>query len=241
MAGLDKDAQPELRLVLVRHAQSANKRRASGEEASKDPELSDLGYQQAESLSQRLLDFLADRKVDRRSPLLVASSPMQRCLLTILPAVQRLRLPPGRCLCHGACFEYGCAGSDYRGSPEEQIVSEFPDFQTVGFGVEGRWDCRSSGRREDDGEFVARGVRIVKWLREEGLARLRALDAGGPAAPTLVLTIHQTLGDLLCHLLLQGTADGWEYGDLRHRMQNATLTEVLLHTGGGATLGVRNL
>lgn len=229
-----------MRLLLVRHAQSANKRRASGEEASKDPGLSDLGLQQADSLCERLLDILSERKVDRRSGLLVVSSPMLRCLLTIQPAVERLRLARGRCLCHGACFEYGCAGAEFRGSTEEEVVLGFPDFQPVGFGAEGRWDCRSRGRREEDADFVARGNRVVKWIREEGLARLRALGADGPSAPTLILTTHQTFGDLLCHLLLEGSAERWEYGNVRHRLQNAAVTEIFLHAGGGAAFGVRN-
>jgi len=240
MSGQDAAGQPQMRLLLVRHAQSANKRRNSGEEASKDPGLSDLGLQQAEQLGHRLLDFLAERRVDRRSGLLVVSSPMLRCLLTIQPTVARLKLAPGRCICHGACFEYGCAGTEFSGSTEEDILTRFPDFQPVGFGAQGRWDYRGNSKKEEDSEFLVRGARIVKWLREEGLTRLRASSAEGPM-PTLILTTHQTLGDLLCHLLVEGTADRWEYGSLRYRMQNAGTTEIFLHAGGAATFGQRHL
>ena len=43
-----------VRLLVVRHAQSGNKGRADGEPASPDPELTNLGYQQAEALGREL-------------------------------------------------------------------------------------------------------------------------------------------------------------------------------------------
>lgn len=234
-------AEPRpLRLLLVRHAQSANKRRASGEEASKDPGLSDLGHQQAKDLADRLRDFLSGHRVDVRSGLLVVSSPMLRCLLTIQPTVEQLGLSPGCCLCHGGCFEYGCAGTAFAGSLQEEIAANFPDFLPVGFRDDGHWDYHGSNKKEEDSEFVARGERIAKWLRGDAAAQLRA-PTGHGSMPTLILVTHQTLGDLLCHLLIEGTAERWEYGSLRHRLQNAVGTEIFLHPGGGAAFGLRHV
>eukprot|EP00416_Gambierdiscus_australes_P010306 CAMPEP_0171137096 /NCGR_PEP_ID=MMETSP0766_2-20121228/132756_1 /TAXON_ID=439317 /ORGANISM="Gambierdiscus australes, Strain CAWD 149" /LENGTH=169 /DNA_ID=CAMNT_0011600663 /DNA_START=1 /DNA_END=505 /DNA_ORIENTATION=- len=158
---------------------------------------------------------------------------MLRCLLTIQPAIDRLKLPVGSCLCHGACFEYGCAGTAYGGTPQEEIIARFPDFQPVGFNAEGLWDYRGSSSKEVDAEFVARAIRIVKWLRSEAASRLRMPEG---SMPTVVLATHQTLGDVICHLLMEGSCEHWEYGTVRYRLQNASGMEILLQTGSGGLL-----
>merc|ERR1712176_543257 len=150
-----------------------------------------------------------------RSGLLIISSPMRRCLLTIRPAVKYLAdaLPPECCLCHGACFEYGCAGTEHAGSSTAEIAKEFPEFLPVGFNLEGRWDYKGASPKENEEECRIRGARIVQWLLSSGTAALRT--AVPPSCtpsrrqhPTMILAAHQTIADLVCHLLLRGTTDG---------------------------------
>eukprot|EP00930_Biecheleria_cincta_P042268 TRINITY_DN29079_c0_g1_i1.p1 TRINITY_DN29079_c0_g1~~TRINITY_DN29079_c0_g1_i1.p1 ORF type:complete len:285 (+),score=27.48 TRINITY_DN29079_c0_g1_i1:46-900(+) len=51
-----------VRLLLVRHAESANRRRSKQEAAANDPELSELGRRQAEALAHRLARDLAQEE-----------------------------------------------------------------------------------------------------------------------------------------------------------------------------------
>jgi len=224
-----------VRLVLIRHARSANKSRNGRTGPSLDPDLSDKGYEQAEALGARLANDFRSMDV---GDLIIASSPMRRCLFTILPTVGRLNLLPGDCICHGACYEYGCAGMEFAGTPQDEIGSEFPEFQPVGFGAEGAWDYRGSSRRETEEEARERAVRIVEWIWET--AQALSLRGRSRFPKTLLLTIHQTMADLICQLLIDGTAAGWVYGEVRYKLTNTGVTEVTLDTRGQAQFGFQN-
>jgi len=226
-----------MRLLLVRHAQSGNKAREPGQKACADPDLSDLGYEQAEALGSRLAREFS-RGSHKRGGLTVVSSPMRRCLLTILPAVRRLALPVENCFCHGACFEYGCAGKRHVGTAASDIEAEFPQFQAIGFNEHGLWDYRGNSLKENELECRERGERIKEWLTCSASSLITARSACVP--PTLIMVTHQTIADLLCHLLLEGTADRWVYGDIRYRLQNACITELLFHSDGRVTFGTQN-
>lgn len=236
-----------IRLLLVRHAQSANKQRAVGEIASKDPGLSELGVLQAEALGDKLAKDLLPRMI---GPLktdepggcgtVVVSSPMRRCLLTILPAIRKLRLPYGDCFCHGSCFEFGCAGLGYQGTTPEEIRAEFSDFLTTEFSSKGLWDYRGDSEKETEPECRDRASRIASWLHDQGSALLWSRTPGRAVTPTLVLVVHQSLADALCHCLLFGHADDWEYATVKYKLTNASITEMFLYPNGQATLGVRN-
>lgn len=230
-------AQTGVRLLLVRHAQSANKSRQSGQRAAADPELSDLGYEQAQALGRRLAEEFGEGTGRR---LRVVCSPMRRCLLTIQPAVQLLRLPPESCLCHGACYEYGCAGNSAMGSTAAEIAQDFPEFMPVGFGVQGCWDYAGESDKENEPECRDRATRVVQWLKQQAEAEREAAVQEGGLARTVLLTTHQTVADLLCHLLLYGRADEWSYGEITHKLQNACITEVFLHPDGRASFGFQN-
>lgn len=58
--------------------------------------------------------------------------------------------------------------------------------------------------------------------------------------PTMIFCMHQTLADLICHLLVEGADDEWAYGDIKYRMENASIMEILMYPDGDARLGVRN-
>jgi len=222
------------RLLLVRHAQSANKCRAPGALAEADPGLTDLGFKQADALGQRLLKEL--RPVDS-STLTFVSSPMRRCLFTIQPGIRLFKPPRERVLCYAGCYEFGCAGTSKPGSSPQDIVREFPEFVPVGFSSKGTWDYQGSNPKETQDECRARGVRIVSWLREVALGARGRSDG---RLQTIVLCTHQTIGDLLCTLLMGEAPSDWHYGDIRYRLQNAGITEVLMEQDGYCSFGVRN-
>jgi len=228
-----------VRLLIVRHAQSANKQRLPGQKASADPELTDLGYEQAYNLSTRLgRDFSTEALA--RMPLTVVSSPMRRCLLTIQPTVQRLKLSKDICVCHGGFYEFGCAGNQRRTSTPGDIAYEFPEFSPIlGFDEKGQWDYRGSSPKEIEQECKDRCGRLAEWLHGEAAASLRAKSKDNDR-PTLVLVIHQSLADLLCQIIVEGTSASWHYGEIKHSLSNAAITEVFLHANGTAAFGVKN-
>merc|ERR1719323_622877 len=98
--------------------------------------------------------------------ILVASSPMLRCLQTILPTVRNLDLPQKNCLVHGGGYEFACAGTAFAGTPQSSILARFPDFAPVCFGADGLWDYRGSSARETQEEARERAVRLFSWIWE---------------------------------------------------------------------------
>lgn len=226
-----------VRLLIIRHAQSANKQR-QGRKASADPELTDGGYEQAQNLSQRLRRDFTDEAL-KTMPLTVVVSPMRRCLLTIQPTVQRLKLSKDVCLCHGGFFEFGCAGNDRLSSTPKDIQYEFPEFSPTGFSPSGHWDYRGSHAKETELECKDRCFRLAEYLHCEVAPALRARSTGDDK-PTLVLVIHQSVADLLCQILVEGTREHWIYGDIQHKIANSAITEVFLHADGHATFGHKN-
>lgn len=223
-----------VRFILVRHGKSANKTRVAGEAASSDPELAEQGYEQAEALGKRLA---ANLKHMQQGDLIIASSPMRRCILTIRPAVYRLNLAPGDCICHGGCYEFGCAGLDNRGTSVAEIAVNFPEFIPVCFSADGGWDYVGSNAKENEEDARGRGVRIVNWIWE-----MASTLSKRPSRRTkvLVLAAHQTISDLICQLLVEGTADNWSYGQMKYRLQNTAMTEIILQGNGEAILAKSN-
>jgi len=237
--------QGDVRLLLIRHAQSANKGRKSlGKKACPDPELTDLGYDQADLLAKRMAREFRQKKPN----LLIVSSPMRRCLLTILPSVKSLPIDQENCLCHGSCYEYGAVGRHFNGTHCDDIASEFPDFRLLGFSADGHWHMNIRGDKEEETDCRERGEKMKTWLLSEAVPQLRMLSQDMPAAspvrnrelPTLAFVTHQTIADLLCHLLVASTGDDWHYGDIRYRLSNASMTEIIIHPDGTADFGEFN-
>lgn len=236
----DANSLETVRLLLVRHAQSGNKARADGERASPDPDLSDLGFEQAEALGVKMERDLKQGLLKAPGSVVIASSPMRRCLYTIQPAVQRLGLTGDDCLCHGGCYEFGCAGTRYGGTTPAEIGEDFPEFSPVGFGDNGTWDYRGSSSRETEAEAKDRAVRIVEWILLESAPALRRRTLKADVPRTLVLVAHQTLLDLVQQLLVTGTHAKWAYGDITYKICNAAITEILLEPYNDPAFGTRN-
>eukprot|EP00933_Yihiella_yeosuensis_P010808 TRINITY_DN11764_c0_g1_i1.p1 TRINITY_DN11764_c0_g1~~TRINITY_DN11764_c0_g1_i1.p1 ORF type:complete len:361 (+),score=52.99 TRINITY_DN11764_c0_g1_i1:91-1173(+) len=230
-----------VRIVFIRHAQSANKCRAPGQAASPDPGLTDLGHRQAEELGKRLENDFSS--VDSRSVTFV-SSPMRRCLFTIQPGIQRLQPPPEHVLVYGGGYEFSCAGTQNAGTPIQEIARDFPEFSPSGFNQNGTWDYRGDNPKETEAECRGRGVRIVNWLIEKAAAaakrHMNSGQEGGGLAHTMVMCGHQTINDLLCTILIDGSDSKWNYGDVRYRLQNAGITEVFLAPDGRCRFGATN-
>mmetsp|Transcript_63335 Transcript_63335/g.137832 ORF Transcript_63335/g.137832 Transcript_63335/m.137832 type:complete len:507 (-) Transcript_63335:31-1551(-) len=229
-----RNLSSSVRLLLVRHALSANKSRAAGA-ASLDPELSDAGYDQAEALGRRLA---ADFRRTKAGDLVVASSPMRRCILTILPALSSLPLAPGDCLVHGSCYEFACVGTGpLAGSHHKAITAEFPEFKPVGFNANGTWDYRGSNNKETEADARERVYRIVDWIWETAKA---LSERPRSTTKTLLLATHQTLADLISQLLVDGSVDEWVYGEVKYKLRNTGVTELILDTEGRARFGMRS-
>lgn len=224
-------------MLLVRHGQSANKSLAQGQKPSSNPGLTEVGYAQADALGARLAREFGHVERKKRTDLLVVSSPMRRCLLTIMPTVKLLGLNTNNCLCHGSCFEYGCVGTEYAGTTFAEIEAEFPEFRPVCFNAKGSWDYRGDNMKENEKECQARAKRIVDWCRHDARKFLGS-NVAGKVAPTVVLCMHQTISDLLCQLLVDGTYSNWEYGDIKYALHNTGMTEIFLHPDGKATFGI---
>ncbi|CAE7805814.1 unnamed protein product [Symbiodinium sp. CCMP2592] len=178
--------------------------------------LTELGFRQAAALAERLQKELRSVKLPH---LTLVSRSQRRCVYTMQPAIQALQPQAEHTLCHGGSYEFGCAGKVHPGSSLHELLQEFPELSPVGFSADGFWDYQGCNDKETEPECRARVMRLVSWLMT--IARTR----GGPKGHTIVLVTHQTINDLLCSILLDGTAAVWKYGQIRYRLQNAGITE----------------
>ena len=105
----------------------------------------------------------------------------------------------------GSCFEYGCAGTDFRGSGLAALQQACPGATLTQLGPLGEWDYRGSSSKETEAEARQRAWRVASWLQAEGLAQAR----GG----AVVLVAHATFLDLLLQILVDGTDKRWRYGE----------------------------
>ena len=163
------------RLLLVRHAQSANN--VSSEEARErfrgdaerieieserarvpDPELSATGMQQAELLAQAIAPMLRGERT------LLVTSPMRRALQTATPLAVRAGLERDRFVCEGHLFEVGGCYYDGEVRPTTtaaQIEAEFP-VRCRGFADDG-WYAGRKGP-ESSTEARERVDRVIAWI-----------------------------------------------------------------------------
>ena len=160
--------------------------------------------------------------------LLLIALPLQvRCLHTIAPTLTACSLG---LLVHGEFFEYRCAGTGFPGSTSQQVIAEFErrcgsDRVDVSFcrfkcaAEGGKWGYHGETHTETVEEFKARAHHLVEWLCTE-LWPLVSCEG------LAIVVAHQTLLDLLVQLLVDNTAENWEYGGAKHKMRNADSIEV---------------
>jgi hypothetical protein len=126
------------------------------------------------------------------------------------------------------------------GTPAAEIASEFREFQLVNFKRNGAWDYVGESPRENNAECRARGERIKQWLLCDALNLLRKSDTTSGQVPTVLLCTHQRISDLLCHLFAEGSAERWTYPDIKYKMRNAALTELLIRSDGTGSVKSQN-
>lgn len=201
--------RPMPRLLLVRHAQSENnlsnaqvreqfrsdpqRIHLEAERARKpDPELSEVGREQATLLAEAIAPALAGSRS------LLVSSPMRRALRTAAPIAARAGIE--RFVCEGELFEVGgCHYCDEvrPSSNAAQIEAEFA-VRCRGVSPEG-WFAGRSGRERDD-EARARVGSVITWAE-------RTLASG--SHDTIVVVAH---GDLLSRWLRRWLQVPWTRG-----------------------------
>jgi len=118
-------------------------------------------------------------------------------------------------------------------------VADFPEFTTVGFNADGHWDYRGCSRRETEEEVHSRAERMVRFIGATAHA-LSLRPSHGHGSKTMLICIHQTMADLICRLLVEGSSEDWSYGEIKYRLQNTAMTEVMLDTDSTAKFGPRN-
>ena len=215
--GTDAMESPTLptRLFFIRHGKQIGVGERTAAERS-DPPLSDQGHAQAAQLSKVLAAELTSVK-----PLLIASSPMRRALMTATPSAAALK---ATLLVHGACFEYGCAGTAHFGSGRDAIHAISPNADLTHIGPNGEWEYTGSSSSETEEEAKQRAKAVVAWLRDDVVPR----HHGGAA----LLFAHQTFLDLVLQLLLTGSDAAWTYGMPRHKLSHAGVARVVAHADG---------
>jgi hypothetical protein len=193
--------RPSISLRMIRHAESRNNevyRNARyiyrggtpdfdedgwnnyvGTNRSSDPELSEIGSQQAENLSKFLVPHLANQA---SQPVRIITSPMRRTMATIKPTLHGLQKnnedATAQVIVHGFYFESeGCHTHD---KPEEGMnpaqITEFlkenstdeknSNLQFVGFPDPNKgWYCKGKGA-ETRAQSEIRAAKFYLWLCE---------------------------------------------------------------------------
>jgi len=213
-----------LRILLIRHALS----KGSGGGMVTDPELSNLGVQQAQRLGAWLRHELEDS-----FPMFV-SSPMRRCIHTVMPAVTFMGLPKESFVCHGAAYELACAGTELDSSNQQDLEAEF-SVRCVGFKANG-WDYQGNSLVETEAELIYRVRRLIWWLEKDAFNFPILLGRPDVENPVLVLCMHETILDLIVRILVDAEPILEYDGKVKNKMKNSFITELSRSTSGNLTV-----
>ena len=225
-----------LRILLVRHAESANNdahasllaelgadhpelRERSEAARVADPDLTERGQRQAELVATAL----AERTAGER--LLLVSSPMRRALLTAAPIAQRLGLAREHFWCHGELYEVGgcyVGTTASAGATRGEIEGEFA--VTCTHLADTGWFAEQS-LPEHPVDAGRRVERIASWLET-------TLHTRADHEDTVILVLH---GDLLTRWLRRWLQIPWHHG-LAFVHGNTGITELRWHPLHGSLL-----
>lgn len=214
-----------MRLILVRHAQSLHNllvtqlpREEFERTRNADPELTPLGFQQAERLGSAMASYLTELDP---AELVIRTSPMLRTLQTARPlltahGVQSLLWRDIHE--HGGLFVGSREKGTTVGHPgitRAALLATFPEFTAEdGHGEDGWWNRDA----ETDDEFRARVGLVAGDLLDQA--------AGTTDDDLLLLVSHGTfLGHLLKQLVREEDAAGL------HHHHNAAFSELLVRSG----------
>jgi 2,3-bisphosphoglycerate-dependent phosphoglycerate mutase len=145
------------RLLLIRHAQSANNALADHLRVP-DPGLTELGQRQAEELSKKMAGTF---------PHFLYCSPFQRSLETTAAITRQLKLVPR--VIPDLCEQGGCYAGHlprqkhpHPGMSRSEIAQRYPGWDLSQDINENGWWFAS--QFEDHAQTVARAKRVVDWL-----------------------------------------------------------------------------
>jgi len=198
--------EPSLRLVLVRHGESQNNAlaeqlsRTSEFEARRhvDPDLTDLGRRQAESLATFLADgAVRSQAVSQILPLAhVCVSPMKRALQTAAPLVRRLGVSAE---IWTDCFEVGGmyheGGTESKGLSIKEMKREISCSVPDDVSEDGWCGLRERETREK--------AKLRANLVATRIRRMAQTDDSGLRGKTLLLLSHHDFMNLLLQSLLK--------------------------------------
>ncbi|MCB0192455.1 MAG: histidine phosphatase family protein [Anaerolineae bacterium] len=178
-----------MKLYIIRHAQSTNNALANQKDRVCDPELTELGHQQAKVVAEHLAhgvdpeyvvgvseeDTAADSRQGYKIDHLYCSA-MHRSMLTAKPISEALGLTPevwidihehgGIFLDHGG--EKGIVG--YPGKRRSDILAEFPNYTLPPTVTDEGW-WRMENGKEDWPGCHGRAIRVYRTLRERAPSR----------------------------------------------------------------------
>ncbi|QDV68139.1 bifunctional RNase H/acid phosphatase [Rosistilla carotiformis] len=159
-----------MQLYLIRHAQSANNSKPEAERVE-DPEITELGHQQAAALARSL----TTQKVDY-----LVTSGFLRTLQTTRYLAEALQAPVNvwRDLHEvGGCYRGHIPGQE-QGAPgmnRDAILAEFPGVTIEdSIGAEGWWGCRPY---ETDDQAMQRGQQMLAQIVEQFAATQKVVVA----------------------------------------------------------------
>lgn len=169
-------------LYLIRHAQSTNNVLENILDRHYDPDLTELGYRQAD----RLADYLANEQHPYRFTTLYCS-PMRRAMLTTRPVAAALGLTPQ---VWTDVFEYGGIylqdkdnnKTGYPGLTRAAMQAEFPNFVLPDTVTEkGWWDAALA--KETKPACADRARRVVQtieeWVQQDDDAQVAIVSHAG--------------------------------------------------------------
>jgi broad specificity phosphatase PhoE len=233
-----------MKLYIIRHGQSTNNALLNQQDRVRDPDLTELGRQQAELVAQHLAtgadpeyvlgvsaedtsgDYLHRYNISR-----LYCSAMYRALLTAKPIGEALGLAPEVWIDiheHGGIFlehqdERGVRG--YPGKNRSEILAEFPTYVLPdGVTDEGWWNPANG--REDRPACLGRAIRVARTLRR------RAVDNGG----NIALVSHGGFIDGL----LKAFTNQLPGADLFYHHYNTSITRVDLRPDGRVDIRYHN-
>ncbi|MCL4248285.1 MAG: phosphoglycerate mutase family protein [Anaerolineae bacterium] len=216
-----------LKVYIIRHAQSANNALADQGQRVADPQLTELGVQQAQYLAQHLkTGDSRDMDVDYRSGYSerrgvrsfgfthLYCSAMHRALQTALPVAQAVGLMPEIWLelheVGGIYLDNGNGREGLPGKTRLEVVREFAGFGIPeAFAPDGWWGAARGYEAQD--MALARVQSVAQKLRERALTD-----------DTIGLITHGTFSDRLLKVLLgQNDMRGFYY-----MLYNASITRL---------------
>lgn len=212
-----------IQLMFIRHSIPIPARERKGISQTNDPGLTFSGTSQAQDLVGRLSPVFG-LAASRNANTMLVSSPMLCSLETAAPVAA---VVGAELLVHGEMFEYGAAGTGFRGRTEAETLGALGEscgvqcthFLPVERG--GTWNYGGDSVRETEAEFRERAERVKQWIEGTLVPQL-----SGPNGGVGIIVAHQSLLDILALLLLGGSSSSWTYGSQRFKLDFAEMREL---------------